>query len=52
LKHSIEPARVKRSYVHNLPATVKRRDLGGKVLTRLKISKEDKPTIEATKRKK
>ena len=52
LKHSIEPAKVKRSFVHNMPAVVKRRDLGNKILTRCKISKEDKTLIKVIEKKK
>ena len=52
LKHSIESSKVKRSFVHNLPTVAKRRDLGKKEMTGLKIHKEDKPLIEVIKRKK
>ena len=52
LTHSIDPARVKTSYAHNYPAIAKRRDLGKKPLTRLKINKEDKPLIRVIKNKK
>ena len=52
LKHSIEPIKVSISFVHNKPTVGKRRDLGSKPLTGIKISKEDKPLIESIKRKK
>ena len=52
LKHSLEPTRKKHSYVHNLPAISKRRDLSRKPLTRLKLHKEDKPTIKVIENKK
>ena len=52
LKHSIEPNKVKESFVHNSPAIVKRRDLGSKHLSGIKIDKEDKPTIKLIAKKK
>ena len=55
LKFSIEPKRIKISFVHNTPTIAKRRDLGKKPMKDLKINKEDKPTIlliERTKKKK
>ena len=52
LKHSIEPKKVKKSFVHNLPTIARRRDLSKKEMTGLKINKEDKPLIETIKRKK
>lgn len=51
LKHSIEPPKIKNSYVHNTPKIAKRRDLGSKELQGLRINKEDKPLIELIKRK-
>ena len=52
LKHSIEPTKVKNSYVHINPDVVKRRELSSKQLEGISINKEDKPTIEVIKRKK
>ena len=52
LKHSIEPTKVKVSYVHNAPSIVKRRDLKNKKLTGMKINKEDKPLIKSIEKKK
>ncbi len=52
LKHSIEPEKIEKSYVHNTPKVVKRKDLGRNELKGLKINKEDKKTIEIIKRKK
>lgn len=52
LKHSIEPKKVKNSFVHTTPDIVKRGNLGSKELDGIKINKEDKPTIEFIKRKK
>lgn len=52
LKHSIEPIKVKVSFVHNTPTVAKRRDLGSKPMIGLKLNKEDKPLIEFIKRKK
>lgn len=52
LKHSIEPIKIKKSFVHNLPTIAKRRDLGSKKLGGLKIHRDDKPTIKAIERKK
>ena len=45
LKHSIEPIKVKKSYVHNTPKIVKRRELSSFPMSGLKIDKEDKATI-------
>ena len=39
LKHSLDPTRAKAAFVHDTPAISKRRDLGRKPLTRLKINK-------------
>ena len=52
LKHSIEPIKVKVSFVHNTPKISKRRELGSLPMAGLKIDKEDKPLIESIKRKK
>ena len=52
LKHSIEPVKIKVSFVHNTPSKSKRRDLGSRVLSGITINKEDKPLIESIKRKK
>ena len=52
LKHSIEPIKIKISFVHNLPTVAKRRDLGSKPMIGLKIYKEDKPTIQTIEKKK
>lgn len=52
LKHSIEPTKVKISFVHNSPTIAKRRDLGSKPMNGLKIDKEDKPIIKNIKKKK
>ena len=52
LKHSIEPIKVRVSFVHNTPSKSKRRDLGSRPLEDIKINKEDKPLIESIKRKK
>ena len=51
LKHSLDPRRKPVSFVHNNPTVSKRRDLGGKPLTRLKIHKEDKPLVKAIEKK-
>ena len=45
LKHSIEPIKVRVSFVHNTPSKSKRRDLGSRPLEGIKINKEDKPKI-------
>ena len=52
LKHSIQPEKIKTSYVHNSPVIAKRKDLGRKPLDGIKIDKEDKATIKVIKRKK
>ena len=52
LKHSIEPEKIKTSFVHNSPVVAKRKDLGRKPLSNIFINKEDKKTIEIIKRKK
>lgn len=51
LKHSIEPSKVKNSFVHNSPSISKRRDLGSRPLKGIKIHKEDKPTIKLIEKK-
>ena len=52
LKKSIEPMKIKVSFVHNSPTIAKRRDLGSKILVGLKISKDDKPLIKLIGKKK
>jgi len=52
LIHSIEPIKVKTSYVHNTPKITKRRELSSFPKVGLRIHKEDKMTIEVIKRKK
>ncbi len=52
LKHSIEPIKIKVSFVHNTPKVGKRREFGKTPMVGLKINKEDKPLIESIKRKK
>ena len=52
LKHSIEPLKIKISFVHNSPTVAKRRDLGSKILAGLTINKEDKPLIKLIGNKK
>lgn len=52
LRFSIEPMKVKVSFVHNSPSIVKRRDLGSKHMNGLKINKEDKPLIKTIEKKK
>lgn len=52
LKHSIEPIKVKNSYVHNTPKIARRRELSSFPMVGLRIDKEDKVTIEIIKRKK
>lgn len=52
LKHSIEPSKVKHSFVHNSPSIVTRRYLGPKELKGLKIKKDDKPLIKSIEKKK
>lgn len=52
LKHSIEPIKIKVSFVHNTPKISSRRELGRNPMKGLKIDKEDKPLIETIKRKK
>ena len=51
LKHSIEPTKIKNSFVHELPSQVKRRDLSPKELKGIKINKEDKPLIKSIENK-
>ena len=52
LKHSIQPEKIKTSYVHNMPRIAKRKDLGKKELKGIRINKDDKPTIKAIEKKK
>ena len=52
LRHSIEPTKVKVSYVHNSPSKGTRRDFGSKPLKGLKINREDKPLIKYIQKKK
>ena len=52
LKHSIEPIKIKISFVHNMPVKSKRRDLGTKELVGIRIHKEDKPLIKSIENKK
>lgn len=52
LKKSIEPMKIKTSFVHNSPTIAKRRDLGSKNLVGLKISKDDKPLVKIIGNKK
>ena len=52
LKHSIEPSKVKQSFVHKMPKIASRRDLGAKILSGIKINKEDKPLIKFIEKKK
>ena len=52
LKHSIEPIKIKDSYVHNTPKVVKRRELSSFPMVGLQINPKDKSTIEIIKRKK
>ena len=51
LKHSLDPSK-KNSFVHNYPSVSKRRNLGRKPLTRLKLNKEDKPVVKIIEKKK
>ena len=52
LKHSIEPIKIKISFVHNVPSISKRRDFKSKELKGIKINKEDKPLIKFIEKKK
>ena len=52
LKHSIEPVKIRVSFVHNTPKIGRRRDFGKTPMLGLKIHKEDKSLIESIKRKK
>ena len=52
LKHSIEPLKIKVSFVHNTPKISKRKELGSKPMNQLSINKEDKPIIKSIERKK
>ena len=52
LKHSIEPIKIKVSFVHNVPSKSKRRDLNSRELKGIKINKEDKPLIKSIEKKK
>ena len=47
LKFSIEPAKVRVSFVHNAPSKSKRRDLSARPLVGMKINKADKPLIKS-----
>lgn len=50
LKHSIEPIKIRVSFVHNTPKISKRRELSSSPIIGLKIDKEDKPLIESIKK--
>ena len=52
LKHSIEPSKVKQSFVHNTPKISRRKDLGKKPMPGLKIHVDDKPLIKSIEKKK
>ncbi len=52
LKHSIEPLKIKVSFVHNTPIKGKRRDFKTKELKGIRINKEDKPLIKFIEKKK
>lgn len=52
LKHSIEPIKIKVSFVHNIPSISKRRNIKSKELKGMKINKEDKPLIKLIEKKK
>lgn len=52
LKHSIEPEKIKQSYVHNMPKIAKRREISKKELKGIKIHKDDKPLVKSIERKK
>ena len=52
LKYSIEPSKVKQSFVHNMPTIAKRRDLSSKPMNGLMIHKDDKPIIRLIEKKK
>ena len=52
LKHSIQPEKVKISFVHKFPEIVKRRDLKRRAMDGIRIHKDDKPTIKIIERKK
>lgn len=52
LKHSIEPKKVKTSYVHNTPKISKRKELGKKPMTSLTVHSDDKDLIKSIKNKK
>ena len=52
LKRSIQPAKIKTSYIHNMPRVAKRKDLGRKELKGISISKEDKPLVKSIEKKK
>ncbi len=52
LKHSIEPIKVKVTYIHNTPKISKRKELGRKPMLGLTIDKEDKPLIKFIEKKK
>ena len=52
LKRSIQPDKIKTSYIHNMPRVAKRKDLGRKELKGISISKEDKPLVKSIEKKK
>ena len=52
LKHSIQPEKIKESYVHNTPKIAKRKDLGRNELKGIRINKEDKPLVKSIEKKK
>ena len=52
LKYSIEPCKIKKSFVHSSPSVTKRRNLGSKKLIGIQIHKDDKPLIELIQKKK
>ena len=52
LKHSLDQFRKQNYYVHDYPSISRRRDLGRKPLTRLKLNKEDKPIVKMIEKKK
>ncbi len=52
LKHSIQPSKVKQSFVHNTPKISRRKDLGKKPMSGLKVHVDDKPLIKFIEKKK
>ena len=52
LKHSIEPIKIKTTFVHNTPKISKRKELSSHYMDGLKIHKEDKPLIKTIEKKK